>query len=143
MAELTALNTLDLVFQIAISLLLIYGFVLFRYQKNLRGHAIAFAVATLLNAVSVILLMLLPFFIEANELATGFVDAHLILLLVHHSIGLVVLALSLFIVLRWAMNGFKPKACRGKKLMYWTLITWAAALLLGITLYLNDSGLIQ
>jgi hypothetical protein len=129
----------DLTVQLVLLGMLLYGSWLLRSKKNMRGHALIFTAATIINLMTFFLFMVLPFLNEWGEV-TASPLVHTFFMLVHHAVGLVALVLSIFVVGRWAAKGFNPQGCKGKSLMYATFGTWFGALGLGVVLFLVEPG---
>jgi uncharacterized membrane protein YozB (DUF420 family) len=131
----------DLTVQVATLILIVYGYWVFkrRKRKKLRRHAYAFTAATSLNAADVVLIMVPLFLDEWATVVTFPLGEHEVLLWVHHILGLLVTLMSLFVVVRWALNHGSAKKCRGRILMDSTTLIWVAALLLGFWLFAIDA----
>ena len=128
----------DLTIHLVILGMLLFGFWLLRSRKNLRGHALIFTAATIINLVTILLFMIVPFLDEWGESTASPLLTHSFFMLVHHAVGLVALVLSVLVVLRWAAKRFEPQGCKGRSLMYATFGTWLGALILGIVLFLVE-----
>jgi len=130
----------DLTVQLVILGMLLFGLWLLRSKKNMRGHALIFTAATIINLMTFFLFMVLPFLNEWGEATASPLSVHSFFMLVHHAIGLVALVLSVFVVGRWAAKRLNPQGCKGKSLMYATFGTWFGALGLGVVLFLLEPG---
>ena len=127
------LSDIDIVIQLALLMLLFYGYVRYKVRHRFKGHGIIFAVATTLNMVAILFLMLPNLDSKLSERLT--LDSDSLLVLVHSVVGGTAAVLAVYIVARWFWYGRKARSCRGKSLMNFTLVTWMASLSLGIYQY--------
>ncbi len=139
MAELET-RSIDLAIQLFLLLMLILAYLMVRTRKNMKIHAWLFLSLTLVNIASVLLIMVPAFLAESEEIvATPFTE-HSIIMWTHHLIGLLAIALSIYILARWGVGRKKFGPCGGKLIMRFAYSTWFLSIILGLILYVLESG---
>lgn len=132
------LAQVNLAFQAAVFILLVVGF-LFVRRKKIRAHAQIMLAAVVLTIVSFLGIMA-PSLMSISSSAKG---TPLILAMIHGTIGVLVLLLSLWVVGVWLMSPFmvvpikiRCNSAFNKRLMSTIIFLWLASLILGVVLYI-------
>ncbi len=128
-----SLSDIDIVIQMTLLLMLVYGYYSYTIRHNFKHHGIILTAATFVNLIAIILLMLphLNFILSRNV----DVDLDFLIIVAHSVIGGIAAVLSAYIVARWFVHGRDSKACRGRMLMNATFFSWLVSLLMGFGLY--------
>jgi uncharacterized membrane protein YozB (DUF420 family) len=127
-------SDIDIVVQLVILGLLLYGYQRLKFRHKLRDHGIIFTVATILNTAAILFLMVPDFLLE--HLETGSIDPSFAIILVHVVLGGIAEILALWIVIRWHWNRKALKKCKGRMVMNLTYFSWLVDLAIGFGLYL-------
>jgi uncharacterized membrane protein YozB (DUF420 family) len=138
--HLTIASTAVLVLEVALLVLLGFGVYQMRVRHDQRRHGLIQAAVTIINLVAVLLLMV-PSLLGSIPFPGDAVDARFPFLLVHHSVGLVAIVLSVFLTGSWLASGTKPSGCPGRgqnkrRLMRATYGALFLSIVLGIVLYI-------
>jgi hypothetical protein len=133
--EITSASYVVLSLQLVTLLMISYGAYLMRFKRRMRPHALLLASATAVNVVTVVLFMTPRFLNYLPFISTSYLPDQV--LIVHHFFSLITLALTLTLVLAWALRGAKSKACLGvrrygRTLMLATFGSWLVSISLGI-----------
>jgi len=135
----TLSQTIDLIIQISILLIIIIGILFFRIKKY-NWHAQLMAISFFMILVSFLLIMLpalLMTYMTFLEPSTVVFDTASI---VHIPLGIAGLALGGFLVIRWARNEFRLNNMKASWLMRSTAVLWVANVILGATVYFTMSS---
>jgi hypothetical protein len=127
-------SDVDIAVQLVILALLLYGYYRFKFRHKLKDHGVIFTVATVLNTVAILFLMLPGFLVI--DFRPGSIDISGTIILVHVVLGGIAQILAIWIVIRWYWNRKNFKKCEGKLIMKLTYISWLSALVIGLGLYL-------
>jgi len=124
------LAQINLAFQIAI-LVVLSASLLLKRKRMLFLHGVGMLMAMILNAVSLILVMI-PSSLALNYTLNTFSS----IAILHSSIGTIAEALAVWLVASWRLQS--PKYCaRRRKAMRVTLALWLGALFMGILIYVT------
>ncbi len=142
------LMLVNMAVQTVILILLIYGFYHLRATGDRRRHGIIFSIATILNLISVVAVMIPSLYYGWNDVAQNLSRPDAFITITHHLIGLLVVALSLIIAVSWGnrnlpnwdQRGKIGKGClgegrSGKALMRVTFALWVVSFILGAIIY--------
>jgi hypothetical protein len=127
-------SDVDIMVQLVILGLLLYGYHRFKFRHKLRDHGLIFTVATVLNTATILFLMIPDFLL--NHLQEATIDVTFLVILVHVAFGGIAEILAVWIVIRWYWNGKSFKKCEGKRVMRLTYSAWLTALAIGFGLFL-------
>lgn len=127
----TTVATISLILQTIAYLVLIIGFT-FARKKNFRRHKRVMSVATLINLTSLFIVMLPSFYSIVSGISFPSISSISLIMIVHHSLGLLSLVLASIVILRSCMSITKNR----KILMLTIFSTWSLAYFLGIYVYL-------
>jgi uncharacterized membrane protein YozB (DUF420 family) len=120
----------NLTLQTIVYFILILGYAIAR-KKRFQKHKKIMAAATLLNFISLFVVMLPVFYSFVYGISLPTINSTNTLVIVHHSIGLITLALASVVIL---------KSCsliKNTKLLMLTIFTlWSITYLLGVVIYL-------
>lgn len=130
---------IDLYLQLGLIFLLAYGYWQIRTKRTMKKHAWLFALITLINLVSVIVVMVPLFLAEFGEIVASPMTVHSILMWIHHLLGLLAVILSVYILVKWRSNATKGRKCGGKGIMNVTFFSWLLSAILGALLYIIES----
>ena len=121
----------NLTLQTIAYLILILGFVIAK-KKRFQKHKKVMAAATLLNFISLFVVMLPVFYSLVYGISLPAISTTNTIVIIHHSIGLITLALASVVIL---------KSCaliKNTKLLMLTIFTlWSITYLLGVAIYLT------
>lgn len=121
----------SLIVQTIAYLILILGYTIAR-KKRFQKHKKTMAAATLLNFVSLFLVMLPVFYSLVYGISLSTVSTTSLIVIVHHSIGLITLVLASIVILRGCTSIIK-----NTKILMITIFTlWSITYFLGIIVYL-------
>jgi len=127
--------TASLTIQIAVLLLLIYGYSLKRQQK-FRQHGVAMFSALVLH-LSMVFGIMVPSFVLAifpEFIVPDVYGVKSVVTLVMAATGALTVSLGLWLVVSWRFHDVEGCFAR-KKFMLWTITFWFISLFLGIMLY--------
>ncbi len=118
------------------------GAYLMKYRRKMRPHAIILTSAMVLNTVTVLFFMVPKFLNYLPIISTSYLPDQV--LIVHHTLSLITLALTLTVTLSWLLRGAKNKAClglgrHGRTIMRTTFGFWLTSILLGILVIILNS----
>mgnify|MGYP000891216425 FL=1 len=119
--------------QAAMLLTMLYGVHLARARRRMRRHGAVMTGLAVLNVATVAAVMAPTFY--GLDPAPGPSSPSIIL--VHHYLGLMALAITAVVAFPWALRGANEGNCpgagrRGRLIMRATFAIWVASLLLGI-----------
>jgi len=129
------LATFSLLIQVAVLLLLVYGYWQKRQLKYERhGRVMATAVAVHLTMIFVVMipglvLALIPIFIVPH--ISGLTS---IVTFIHAPLGVTSISLGVWLAVAWRFSGVQG-CFKRKKFMLATIVLWPTTLVMGITLY--------
>jgi uncharacterized membrane protein YozB (DUF420 family) len=126
--------TISLVLQI-LALVLLLAAIALKNKKSYRQHGIVVTVALLLHIVTVFGVMMPSFSTFFTSSGTIVYNAAVIVSLIHVTLGLVALALGIWLVAVWHFKTDLKKCFANKKIMGPTLFLWTLSILLGIVMY--------
>ena len=131
--------TLSLIFQIAVFVLLLEGYIL-RKQRRFRLHGIFMLLSVVLHLVMILVIMVPSFVLGIIPLiVTHAFDATTILGAVHVAMGTFGVVLGVWIVVGWRLRQSLEFCVPKKKWMRLTLGVWLTSLVAGFLLYLSLS----
>jgi len=129
--------TLSLIFQIAVFVLLLEGYIL-KKQRRFRLHGIFMLLSVALHLVVILALMVPSFVLGVIPLVTTHTfDANTILGPVHAAMGTTAVVLGVWIVAGWRLRQSMEFCVPKKKWMRITLAVWLTALVAGFLFYLS------
>jgi uncharacterized membrane protein YozB (DUF420 family) len=141
LSSIVATITASLIIQIIVLILLAYGYLLKRKSKY-RQHGLVMAAAVVVHLLMIFYIMI-PSFVLAivpEYILASPLELTSIVGLFHGILGIVALALGVWLVVAWRFNRDFNGCFARKKFMTPTLLVWVAALLLGIALYIIFIG---
>jgi len=131
--------TISLAIQITVLALLTIAYAL-KNRKKFRQHGILMTTSVLLHIITILTVMV-PSFTSYSSGALGSgvisIDPDLIITLIHVTLGLIAVALGIWLTASWHLKTDLQRCFANKKLMKPTLIVWVIAILLGIYLYIR------
>ena len=138
MASVSVASYAVLGMQVAILLIMSYGVYMIRARRRMRRHGSIMAALVVLNIITVVMVMAPAFY--GLDLAPGASISPL--MLAHHYLGLLALAMTAVVSLSWVLRGAKSKGCLGigrwgRPIMRATFSVWAASLILGIATFIS------
>lgn len=140
--QITTGSYVVLALQIVTLLMVGYGAFLMKFKRKMRPHATIMASAMVLNVAAVTLFMVPKFLNYLPIISTSYLPDQV--LVVHHTFSLITLALTLTVVLSWALRGAKNKGClglgrHGRTIMLTTYGFWMTSIILGILVIILNS----
>ena len=119
--------------QAAMLLTMLYGVHLARARRRMRGHGAVMTGLAVLNVATVAAVMAPTFY----GLDPALDPSSPSIMLAHHYVGLMALAITAVVAFPWALRGANEGNCpgagrRGRLIMRATFAIWVASLLLGI-----------
>jgi ACR3 family arsenite efflux pump ArsB len=136
------MNWTGLLLELTVLFLLIFGVGAAKSMKDLKGHYKIQALATFLNLIAVIFLMV-PRFLNLTRTYIDYgMDTRSWVVVLHHTIGGIGVVLSLYVVLMFAgakgdMSRCPNATLKGRRLMRSSFILLMIPLLIGIGLRLT------
>lgn len=133
----------SLLLEFIVLFLLIFGVVAAKIMKDVKGHYKLLALATALNLIAVLFLMVPRFW----DMAAGYIDYGMDerawVVIVHHTLGGIGVILSLILMVQFARARGNMARCpnataKGKLLMRLCLIFLIIPLMMGIVLRLTS-----
>ena len=128
--------TLSLFIELVVLGLLTFGYYAKR-SKNYRRHGIIMTTAVMLHLVTILSWMIWSL---SNFLSAGSVDFGSFLVLAafgHVVLGTIAVSLGVWLVAAWHLQTDVQKCFPRKRFMIVTITAWAAAIMLGIILYIT------
>ena len=128
--------TLSLFIELVVLGLLTFGYYAKR-SKNYRRHGIIMTTAVMLHLVTILSWMIWSL---SNFLSAGSVDFGSFLVLAsfgHVVLGTIAVSLGVWLVAAWHLQTDVQKCFPRKRFMIVTIAAWAAAIMLGIILYIT------
>jgi cbb3-type cytochrome oxidase subunit 3 len=129
-------QTINLVVQLFMLFILGIAYYAFRSRRYLR-HAKLMTFGWAVNIASFLLIMVPSLMMNAGTFLVPPIIFFDVMSIVHIPIGAAAMLLSTILVVRWAFNAGKVKGCMGKWPMRATMITWAASIVIGVSIYLT------
>ena len=130
------LATVSLFIQTIAYIVLVVGFI-FAKKRNFQKHKMIMSSATLLNIVSLVLVMLPSFYSIVSGISFATISSTSSIIIFHHSIGLIVLVLALLVILRGCRSIIK-----NTRILMITIFTlWTITYFLGLFIYLTIYGI--
>ena len=129
--------TASLVIQIIVLVLLTVAVAL-KNRKKFRQHGILMTTSVVLHIITILYVMVPSFtsYIPSSG-AIDYTHPILIITLTHVALGLIAVALGIWLGASWHLKTDLQRCFANKKLMKPTLIMWVIAILLGIFLYIT------
>lgn len=133
--QITSASYVVLALQIVTLLMLGYGAYLMKYKRRMQPHALLLTAAMVINLITVALFMVPRFFNYIPFASMSYLPD--LVLVIHHTVSLIALALILIVTLSWLLRGRTGKAClgvgrHGRKIMRTTYLFWLISIVLGI-----------
>ena len=125
-------SELSLILQLLSLGILIIGFIVVKQKKH-QTHGITMFAAGVLNTLSVLLVMIPVAFRLLDTSIPGFT----LLFRSHILLGIIVIALSGYILIDWRFQKPGPTCFQRKKWMLGLSLTWMAQVIIGILLFLK------
>jgi hypothetical protein len=116
-------------------LAVVFVSLVFKRQKNFRLHGITMLVAVVLHLISVFVVMIPSYASLLPQVSQNIMNAPVATVLVHGVIGILTVALSIWIVASWRLRQSLKYCMPKKKAMRVTLILWVITIILAILLY--------
>ncbi len=130
------LSDLNLLFQIAIFVFLVVGFLVVKLRRGFMKHGALMGIALVLNTVSIGVVMM-PSLLSFRGLFSMPFTRPAWLVIVHAITGSLVEILGVWLVGRWTVRRHEIKACAKKRnIMRATIFLWLVELFLGIYVYI-------
>ena len=123
---------ISLIIQTIAYVILIVGFT-FAKKKNFKIHKRTMIIATLLNFISLFVVMLSSFYSIVSGISFAAINSFSLITIFHHSVGLITLVLAFLVVLRGCSSIVKNT----RMLMIILFVLWSIAYFLGAYLYLS------
>ena len=116
-------------------LAVVFMSLVFKRQKNFRLHGITMLVAVVLHLISVLAVMIPSYLSLLPQVSQSTMSAPVVTVLVHGVIGILTVALSIWIVASWRLRQSLKYCMPKKKAMRVNLILWVITIILAILLY--------
>lgn len=129
------INEVDLIFQTGIFLVLLSGHPRFHLFHKMAGHGWIMVLATALNTVSVLVVMIPLAFIETTDIPYALTYVHPFLFVIHMTIGIVAWVIALIISLRWLVKR-DVRSCLSGRVMKTSFVLWTISYAIGASTYL-------
>jgi uncharacterized membrane protein YozB (DUF420 family) len=131
----TPLADVDLLFQVAILLILTVGWG-FKRRHSYAKHGIIMGIAVALHTILIFAVMV-PSLMASTGLFANLLNRLALTILPHSVLGSIVEILGIYFLSVWASNRGLSKACfKNKMIMKVTIVLWIAELILGIYVYI-------
>ncbi len=128
-------GTISLVIEIVVLALVLYGYFLKRKLK-FRPHGKTMLTAVILHGITIFAVMIPSFVLGFSSPASiNYLDPLVILSLVHVAAGTIAFVFGVWFVASWHLKADFSTCVRKKIFMRYTIITWIAAVFLGIVIY--------
>ena len=122
--------TVSMIIQTIAYVILIAGFI-FAKKKDFKIHKKTMIIATLLNFVSLFIVMLPSFYAVISGISFAAISSSSFIIILHHSVGLITLVLASLVILRGCRSIVK-----NTRLLMITIFTlWSISYFLGIYIY--------
>jgi hypothetical protein len=133
MVSITAVSYVALGLQVVTLLVILYGVYLMRVKRQMRHHGLIMANMVVLNIITVAAVMAPTYY----GMGPGPGTSSPPVMLAHHYLGLLALAMTAVVAFSWVLRGAKTKGCLGtglwgRTIMRATFSIWIASILLGI-----------
>ncbi len=125
-------SELSMILQLLSLSILLVGFIIVK-QKNYKLHGITMSAAGILNTISVLVVMI-P---VALRLTDTSIPGFTLLFRSHILLGLVVIAISGYILIDWRFQNPGPTCFQRKKWMLGLSLAWMAQVIMGILVFLK------
>ena len=116
-------------------LAVVFVSLVFKKQKNFRMHGITMLVAVVLHLISVIVVMIPSYLSLLPQVSQNIMSVPVVTVLVHGVIGILTVALAIWIVASWRLRQSLKYCMPKKKTMRFALILWVITIVLAILLY--------
>ena len=116
-------------------LAVVFVSLVFKKQKNFRMHGITMLVAVVLHLISVIVVMIPSYLSLLPQVSQNIMSVPVVTVLVHGVIGILTVALAIWIVASWRLRQSLKYCMPKKKTMRVTMILWVITIVLAILLY--------
>lgn len=130
----TLTQTINLGIHIGILLFVIVGYFFVRKQKFI-WHAQLNTIAIAMILTSFLLVMIPSLLMTYNTFLDPTTVVFDIASIVHIPLGIAVMVLGAILMIRWARNDYSLNNMKAPLLMRATIVTWAASVLTGATIY--------
>lgn len=125
---------LNLLFQISIFIILIFGWYL-KSKRRYVKHGVIMGIHLVLHTISIIIVML-PSLLSMRGIFENPSSPLTLTTIAHLILGSLVEILGIWLVGKWVLNTSKIDVClKGKKIMRVVILLWLLELLLGIYTY--------
>ena len=128
--------TVSLVIQIIVLALLTVAVVL-KNRKKFREHGILMTTSVVLHIITILYVMVPSFSSFFSSPGTIVIDVIVIISFIHVALGLIAVALGIWLTASWHFKTDLQRCFSNKKLMKPTLTMWVTAILLGIIMYIT------
>ena len=128
--------TVSLVIQIIVLALLTVA-VMFKNRKKFREHGILMTTSVVLHIITILYVMVPSFSSFFNSPGTIVIDVIVIISFIHVALGLIAVALGIWLTASWHFKTDLQRCFSNKKLMKPTLTMWVTAILLGVIMYIT------
>ena len=128
--------TASLVIQIIVLALLIIAVAL-KNKKRFREHGILMTTSVILHIITILTVMVPSFISYFPQTGSIRIDEALIITLTHMTLGLIAVAIGIWLTASWHFRTDLQRCFSNKKLMKPTLAIWIIAILIGIILYIT------
>ena len=128
--------TVSLVIQIIVLALLTVAVVL-KNRKKFREHGILMTTSVVLHIITILYVMVPSFSSFFNSPGTIVIDVIVIISFIHVALGLIAVALGIWLTASWHFKTDLQRCFSNKKLMKPTLTMWVTAILLGLIMYVT------
>ena len=128
--------TVSLVIQIIVLALLTVAVVL-KNRKKFREHGILMTTSVVLHIITILYVMVPSFSSFFSSPGTIVIDVIVIISFIHVALGLIAVALGIWLTASWHFKTDLQRCFSNKKLMKPTLTMWVTAILLGVIMYIT------
>ena len=106
-------------------------------RKRFRLHGILMTTSVILHIITILTVMLPSFSTFFSFSGTLVIDPIVIITFIHVALGLIVVAIGIWLTALWHLKTDLQRCFSNKKLMKPTLTIWVIAISLGIILYIT------
>ena len=128
--------TVSLAIQVIVLALLIVA-VAFKNRKKFRQHGITMTTAVVLHIITILAVMVPSFSSFFSSPGTIVIDAIVIISFIHVALGLIAVALGVWLTAAWHLKTDLQTCFNNKKVMKPTLALCVTAILLGVIMYIT------
>lgn len=129
------IDEVNLLFQLGVFIVLLSGYPRFRIYKKINMHGRIMVLATALNTISIIAVMIPLAIVERTDIPYALTYAHPFLFVTHTIIGTVAWAIALFLSIRW-MRYRDMRKCFVRRTMRAAFALWTISFALGAATYI-------